>query len=67
MEATNITKDKVSISFSPEELAFLSNAINEALEAIEDWEFQSRTGEARKRAIEIQADIKKILDKVPSN
>jgi len=64
MEATSIAKDKISVSFSPEELAFLSSAINEALEAVEDWEFQSRTGETRKRAMEIHADIQKMLDEL---
>jgi len=63
MEATNITKDKITINFSPEELAFLSNAINEALEAVEEWEFQTRTGETPKRAKEIQAQLGESLDK----
>jgi hypothetical protein len=62
MEATNITKSKIIVAFSPEELAFLSNAINEALEAVEEWEFQTRTGETRKRAIEIRTQFGKLLD-----
>ena len=62
MEATNIMKNKITVAFSPEELAFLSNAINEALEAVEEWEFQTRTGETRKRAIEIRAQFGKLLD-----
>lgn len=62
MEATNITKDKITVAFSPEELAFLSNAINEALEAVEEWEFQTRTGETRKRAMEMHAQFGKLLD-----
>jgi hypothetical protein len=62
MDATHVTKSKVTISFAPDELAFLSNAINEALEAIEDWEFQTRTGETRKRAAEMQTQLRKLLD-----
>jgi hypothetical protein len=62
MEATNIAKNKITVAFSPEELAFLSNAINEALEAVEEWEFQTRTGETRKRAKEIRAQFGKLLD-----
>jgi hypothetical protein len=57
MEATNITKDRITVAFSPEELAFLSNAINEALAAVEEWEFQTRTGETRERAMEIHAQL----------
>jgi hypothetical protein len=62
MDATHVTKNKVTISFEPDELAFLSNAINEALEAIEDWEFQTRTGETRNRAAEIQTQLRKLQD-----
>jgi hypothetical protein len=62
MDATRVAKDKITISFPPNELAFLSNAINEALEAVEDWEFQTRTGETRKRASEIQAQLQRLLD-----
>ena len=62
MEATNITKDRITVAFSPEELVFLSNAINEALEAVEEWEFQTRTGETRKRAMEIRAQLGEFLD-----
>lgn len=62
MEATIITRDKITVVLSPEELVFLSNAINEALEAVEEWEFQTRTGETRKRAMEIHAHVREILD-----
>ncbi len=62
MEATNITKDKITVVFSQEELAFLSNAVSEALEAVEEWEFQTRTGETRKRAMEIHAQLGELLD-----
>jgi hypothetical protein len=64
MNATSITKDQIFVSISQAELAFLSNAINEAMESVEDWEFHSRTGETRKRAAEIQTEIQKILDEV---
>ena len=63
MEATNLTRNKITIAFSPEELTFLSNAINEALEAVEEWEFQTRTGETRKRATEIHAQLGEFLEK----
>jgi hypothetical protein len=62
MDATRVAKNEITISFSPNELAFLSNAINEALEAVEDWEFQTRTGETRKGASDIQAQLRKLLD-----
>ncbi len=61
MDATYVAKDKISINFSPQELVFLSNAVNETLEAVEDWEFQTRTGETRKRASEIQVHLHRLL------
>ena len=63
MDIKNITKEKITIDFSPDELAFLSNAINETLETLEEWEFQARTGQTRNRALEIHADLKDLLDK----
>lgn len=62
MEATNITKNKIIVAFTPEEVGFLSNAINEALEAVEEWEFQTRTGQTRKWAMEIRAKLGELLD-----
>jgi hypothetical protein len=62
MEATNITRERIIVSFSAEELIFLSNAINEAVEAVEEWEFQTRTGETRTRAVEIHAELCSILE-----
>ena len=62
LEAAQVSKGKITISFAPAELRFLSNAINEALEAIEDWEFQTRTGETRDRATEIQTRLRKLIE-----
>ena len=62
MELTNMAKDKITVAFSPGEVAFLSNAINEALEAVDEWEFQTRTGETPKRAVEICAQLGEFLD-----
>ena len=61
LEAAQVSKGKITISFAHDELRFLSNAINEALEAIEDWEFQTRTGETRDRATEIQTRMRKLI------
>jgi len=52
----------LSVSISIEELTFICNAINETLEAVEDFEFHTRTGETRKRAMEIRMRLLDILD-----
>ena len=58
MEATNIAKNKIPIIFSPTELAFLSNALNETPEPIEEWEFHTRMGEIRQRAMEFHTRLR---------
>ena len=44
-----VKKDKhgTVLAFTPEELATLANALNEALEGIEEWEFPTRMGTTR--------------------
>lgn len=62
MRVVDITKGQITVAFSPEELAFLCNAVNELLEAIEEWEFQTRTGETRKSAVEMMTQLRRLLD-----
>jgi len=62
MEQKHVSKAKIAITLSVEELAFLCNAINETLEVVEDWEFQTRTGESKTRAREMLAALTKSLD-----
>lgn len=50
--------DKIQLSLDADQVSFLCNAINETCEALEDWEFQTRTGSTRQEAEE----IRKILD-----
>ena len=64
MELTNISGNKATVTFGADELAFLSNAINEALEAVEEWEFPIRTGETLERARQIQTQLSEIVDRV---
>jgi len=50
------------ISLSADELVFINNTINETLEAVEDWEFETRTGKSRTEAMAIHARLRQILD-----
>ena len=63
MRSIIITKSEVQIGFSLQELSFISNAINEALETIESWEFHSRTGETKEGAMKIHQEIQQIIAK----
>jgi hypothetical protein len=61
MDVQNATRTGATISLSIDELGFLGSAINETLEALEEWEFQTRTGETRERAIEIFRELRAVL------
>ena len=61
MKVVSITREKATVVLSEGELAFLGSAINETLEAVEEWEFQTRTGETQKHAMEVRAQLSKIL------
>ncbi len=53
---------KIKISLSRDELVFFCNSITETLTAVEQWEFQTRTGETCKRGEEILAQLRRTLD-----
>ena len=65
MKALSITTEIATIAISNDEMAFLSNAINETLEALRDWEFRTRTGMSRSQAMNIGTELRAILDKMP--
>ena len=48
------------LKFSPEELVTLSNALNEALEGVEAWEFPTRMGATRAEAEALLAALGRI-------
>jgi hypothetical protein len=52
----------VSILLNLDQIALFRNILHEVLKEIEDWEFHTRTGETRKRAEELQAQLQKLLD-----
>jgi hypothetical protein len=59
------TQIATSVWLSSKDLAFLSNAIGEALEAAKnESEFKLRTGASYERASEIRADVKSVLGKL---
>jgi hypothetical protein len=59
-------RSDLNIMLSADELAFICNAINEALEAVDDWEFETRTGKSRAEAKAISAQLRHILDRSQS-
>jgi len=59
--------DSTVIALSKMELGFLCNAINETLEAIEEWEFPIRTGESREFAGRLMAQLSAAYREVESD
>lgn len=44
MEIRDVSRGTATIVFRSDEVTFLCNAINETFEALDDWEFETRTG-----------------------
>ena len=61
MKLDNIEKGQISITFTRLELSFLANAINETLEALEGWEFQTRTSATPQFAKDMLAELGRFL------
>jgi hypothetical protein len=63
MRFTSSKNDEISVTLRKDDLAFLCNSINEALEAVEAWEFETRTGRTRERAAELLEQLNSALKK----
>jgi flagellar biosynthesis/type III secretory pathway protein FliH len=50
---------------SRDELAVIANSIGEALEAVEDWEFDTRLGVGPEDARDLRDQINEVLRSVP--
>jgi len=61
-----LADDELVIATTRAELAILAGAINETLEAVEEWEFHSRLGVTPDQAQELHARIVGILRELRS-
>jgi hypothetical protein len=62
MEIIETTGDTALLRVTKDELITLANAINEAQEAIEDWEFSTRMGVDAAEAEELRKKLSTLLD-----
>ncbi|WP_353112388.1 hypothetical protein [Microbacterium sp.] len=63
-KTTGGKKDRdVVIVVTRDDLVLLSNAVSEALEALEEWEFSIRVGASTAEARAMKAALKDLLDK----
>jgi len=60
-EKQHIDEKEVTIAATRDELILLANSLNEALEAVEDWEFDTRLGSSVDEARALHATINEIL------
>ena len=56
-----MTDDELVVATTRDELVIMAGAINEALEAIEEWEFDSRLGVTSARARELRDRLKEVV------
>jgi hypothetical protein len=60
MQVVQQDSKQVVLAFAPEELATICNALNEALDAIEEWEFSARMGATRQEAEALLAALARL-------
>ena len=51
----------ITVELTRDEVTFLCNAVNETLEAIENWEFETRTGAKPEEARVLHSKLKMLL------
>ena len=61
MRSGDLSREELVLIANSSELALLSNALNEAFEAIEEWEFGTRLGVTSEEARVLQYQIGEIL------
>ena len=56
---------KVILTMTRDELYLLLGSVNEAIEAVEDWEFSSRLGAEKDDARELRETLAALIDRLP--
>jgi hypothetical protein len=52
-------QERIVLSLTRQELLLLTGAVNEAIEAVEDWEFSTRLGAEEGEARELRSDLRR--------
>jgi hypothetical protein len=63
MKAIDIKEEEITLTISKAELGVLSNALNEACNAIEVWEFEKRMGVSPDQARDLLSQLTAIYAK----
>jgi hypothetical protein len=65
MELIDIADETATVVITRDDALILLGAIGEALEAVEDWEFQTRTGYEKQDALTVRATLKEVVARLP--
>lgn len=57
----DVADDEVVVAVTRAELALFASALNEALEAVEEWEFDTRLGVPPEHARALRSSLQKLL------
>jgi hypothetical protein len=55
--------EKILLRLSRDELALLSGSVNEAIEAVKDWEFSIRLGAHKGAARRLRSDLQDVVSR----
>lgn len=53
--------EQVILALSRAELLLLAGSVNEAIEAVEDWEFSTRLGEEKSVVQQLRSDLRDVI------
>jgi hypothetical protein len=60
-EPEEVADSELVVAMTRDELALVTGGINEALQAVEDWEFETRLGFTREEAWALRARLTEVL------
>lgn len=66
LESTSTTAETATVHLTKPELAILNNALREMRAALEDWEFQTRTGVEPAEAEALRREVSDLLESLPN-
>jgi hypothetical protein len=55
----------VVLHLTREELLLLAGCVNEAIEAVEEWEFQTRVGVGQERGWALRSELSRLIARLP--
>jgi hypothetical protein len=57
--------DEIALYLTPAELLLLAGSVNEAIEAVDDWEFPIRLGASVAEATALHKELRDVIARLP--